>query len=104
MPPVPLLDPLCLRRRYPRQRVRKRTRADWAAGGPLSRAGRGCSVGDQALAREVPAGLLEREVGRRQDQVGARELVVIDARALAAHEVEQRRVGGRELVLTPALD
>src|SRR5947208_13033087 len=73
-------------------------------GGSFLSRRRGASVGDQALAGEVTAGLFERQVGRRQDHVRALQLVVVDARAGVAHVVDQRLVGRRKLLLAPALN
>ena len=59
-------------------------------------------VGNQALAGELPAGLLEGQVRRGQDHLGGLELLVADARAVRAHVVEQRAEGVVEAVLAPA--
>src|SRR3954469_14056589 len=54
----------------------------------LRLAGGRALVGDEAVARELLAGLDEAEVGRRQDDVGFLELVVGERPAVAAHELE----------------
>src|SRR5262245_23038154 len=48
-------------------------------------------VGDQSVARELHACLLEREVRRGQDHVGLFELVLAERRAVGADELEQLR-------------
>src|SRR5690348_2314277 len=66
-----------------------------AANGPGTRCKRprkpeaGTSAGDQALALELAPGLLERDIGRGQDDVGPHQLVVIDGVTLGADVVEQ---------------
>src|SRR4051794_14507291 len=65
------------------------------------RAGR---VGGQPIPSELLARLDEREVGRRQDDLGGLEVVVVERLALGAHHVQElleRRVEG---VLVAAID
>src|SRR5580693_6669997 len=61
-------------------------------------------VGDEALAGEFPAGLVEAEVGGREDHVGALQLVVAQRRALRTHVVQQRGEGIGEAVFAAAVD
>ena len=57
---------------------------------------------------DVPAeelgGLLEGQVGRRQDQVGGVQLVIAHARAVVADEAQQRVVVRAEAVLLAAFN
>src|SRR4051794_36037746 len=46
------------------------------------------SVGDQALARELRARLVEGDVGGREDHVGLHQLVVIERLAVGLHQLE----------------
>src|SRR5215218_1141810 len=54
----------------------------------LPRAGRR-GLGDEPLPAELLAGLGEGDVGRRKDELGRLEVVVVERLALAAHEVQQ---------------
>src|SRR5262249_60035338 len=51
--------------------------------------GAGDSARDQALAAELFLGLFERDVGRREDQVGAFQLVIIERTAAGADQLQQ---------------
>src|SRR4051794_25372053 len=59
------------------------------------------SIRDQAVAGEVLAGLDEREIGRREDEVRLGEVLRAERRALAAHELEQLLERLVEAVLVP---
>src|SRR3954451_19615403 len=62
------------------------------------------SVRDQPVAGEVLAGLDEAEVGRRDDQVGLLELLVVEPLPVAAHQLEHLLEDRVEAALVAAVD
>src|SRR5205085_7454852 len=90
-----------LRGDRPRRRHRGQLRARTQAG--AERRARPALVRDQPLARELGRGLVEADVGRRQDHVRPDQLVVVDRPARALHELEQLAPDLAELRLVPCL-
>src|SRR5207237_6937426 len=87
--------------RTPAPRSPGTTRSPACAGStPPTRSATGssssASVGEQALAGELLAGLREREVRRGEDQRGLAEVVVAQRRAAGAHQLQQLAVGAGE--------
>src|SRR4051794_12019349 len=62
------------------------------------------SVRDEAFTRELVTGLLERQVGGRDDHVGLLQHVVADGLAVGADELDEGGEGGVEGLLVSGLD